>query len=497
MNAPIDLGLASTLSANPLAIDSGRIEQVADGIAVCSGLTGAALNESVLIEGGGRGIVFQLDETSVSVGIIDPGQALRDGATVSATGAVLSMPVSDETLGRVLDSLGRPLDGGAPFPPLTERPLFSPSPRIPEIASVTRSLLTGTSVIDAVIPIGRGQRQLILGDRQTGKTQIAIDAILNQRDSGVRCVYVSIGQKMSEVAIIEKTFRDAGAHAYTTIIAESADSGLASQYLAPYAGMALAEVWRANGHDVLIVFDNLTKHADAYRSLSLLMRRSPGREAYPGDIFYIHGSLLERAAQLRSERGGGSITALPIVQTYSDDMSAFIPTNIVSITDGQIYLRPKLANAGQLPAVDLGLSVSRVGRDAQHPLVAALSSGLSLLLARYDDLAQFVGFDNALDDASMKVVRDGEILTHLFRQNAGQPLTLGETIVVLYAFQAGWFAQAGLHLVAAFKSMLILASRRAEYSEIPAALAAATHIDDVIRARLDSLIHAAWDEMVA
>lgn len=495
MNATIDLGLASVLAANSLAVESGRVEEVADGIAVCSGLTGVALNESVVIEGGGRGIVLQLDETSVSVGIVDSGRMLREGTTVSATGSVLSMPVSDESLGRVLDALGRPLDGGPSFPSMTERPLFSPSPRIPEIASVTRSLLTGTSVIDAITPIGKGQRQLILGDRQTGKTQIAIDTILNQRGSGVRCVYVSIGQKMSEVAIISKTFRESGAHKYTTIIAESADSGLTSQYLAPYAGMALAEVWRANGHDVLIVFDNLTKHADAYRSLSLLMRRSPGREAYPGDIFYIHGSLLERAAQLRSERGGGSITALPIVQTYSDDMSAFIPTNVVSITDGQIYLRPKLANAGQLPAVDLGLSVSRVGRDAQHPIVASLSSGLSLLLARYDELSQFLGFDNALDDASMDLVRNGEILTHLFRQPAGLPLSLWETIVILYAFHAGWFTNVGIDRVLALKSMLILTARRDDHSELDFSLSDATRINEAIRKKLDALIQTAWEEI--
>ncbi|MFJ3395256.1 F0F1 ATP synthase subunit alpha [Leifsonia aquatica] len=477
------------MSANTFAADHGRVEEVSGGLITCSGLSRVALYEVVHIADGARGIVLQLDESTVGIGVLDMNSDLAEGSEVRATGSVLAMPVSDDYLGRVVDALGRPLDGANAITPAHSRPVFAPSPRIPEIAPVTRALQTGITVIDAIAPVGKGQRQLILGDRQTGKTQIAIDTILNQRERGVRCIYVSIGQKLSEVAQLLHALDLGRALEYTAIVTEPANSGLTSQYIAPYSGMALAEAWRAEGHDVLIVFDDLTKHADAYRSLSLLLRRSPGREAYPGDIFYIHGSLLERAAQLRPELGGGSVTALPIVQTYSDDMSAFIPTNVVSITDGQVYLRPSLANAGQLPAMDIGLSVSRVGRDAQHPVIAQLSAGLSLTMSRFGEISSLLGFDNALDEESRSVVRKGALLTRLFRQPAGAPLSLLQMATVLHAFRSGAFDEFDDDLALAFHAVLLITARDTTHVEAAKWLEDEDSLSAHLTALLDSVVH--------
>jgi len=317
--------------------------------------------------------------------------------------------------------------------------VFAPSPKLATIEGVSRPLATGLLAVDAVIPIGRGQRQLILGDRQTGKTQLAIDAIINQRSQDVVCLYVSIGKKMAEIASIVSRLRAAGALDYTTVIAAPADATLTSQYIAPYYGMAVAEALRAKGKDVLVVFDDLTNHADAYRSISLLLRRPPGREAYPGDIFYIHGSLLERAAQLSEQHGGGSITALPVVTTLSDDLSAYIPTNIVSITDGQIYLRAELANQGRMPAIDIGLSVSRVGSDAQLPVISQLSKGISFTLSQYAELQELLMYDGALSEHQRSLVADGQALVELFKQPAGAPREPAVSVFLLWAFRAGAF----------------------------------------------------------
>ena len=438
---------------------TGRIEEIADGIAVCSGLRDARINDAVVLGDEIPGIVLKLDEDRVGVGLLATGE-LAEGAEARLLGTALSAAVSTEIAGRVLDSAGAPLDG-LPAPTTgTTVPVFAPSPALNTIEGVSRPLATGLLAVDAVTPVGRGQRQLILGDRQTGKTQLAIDAIINQRSQDVICLYVSIGKKMAEVASIVSHLRVAGALDYTTVIAAPADATLTSQYVAPYYGMAVAEALRAAGKDVLVVFDDLTNHADAYRSISLLLRRPPGREAYPGDIFYIHGSLLERAAQLSAEHGGGSITALPVVTTLSDDLSAYIPTNIVSITDGQIYLRAELANQGRMPAIDIGLSVSRVGSDAQLPVISQLSKGISFTLSQFAELQELLMYDGALSEHQRSLVADGQALVELFKQPAGAPRDPATTVFMLWAFRAGAFEGCSAADAAVLTGSLVAAAER-------------------------------------
>ncbi|TLG76754.1 F0F1 ATP synthase subunit alpha [Culicoidibacter larvae] len=433
----------------------GRVERVADGIIFCSGLEAARLHEVVIINQQYNGLVLDLGEEFLGVGLFEDTNDICEGMEVVSTKTIFSSPVGDELLGKVINSLSTPMDGSSLGETGKSYPAFNVVPPIMTIDGVSRPLITGLSIIDAITPIGRGQRQLILGNRQTGKTQIAIDTIINQRGQDVRCIYVAIGQKLSYVADVAHTLKTYGALEYTTIVSAAANSSLTMQYLAPYTGMALAEFWRDQGKDVLIVFDNLSKHADAYRAITLLFRRPPGREAYPGDIFYIHSSLLERAVQLNEANGGGSITALPIVETLSDDITSYVPTNVISITDGQLFLRSDLFNSGQKPAVDIGLSVSRVGGDAQHPIVRKLSKNLTLILSQFDELKEFLAFDNSLDEESLKTITNGQILLEIFKQPIVTPNALAQLVLLLFTFQEGFFIDVPIEQVHAFKTVLL------------------------------------------
>lgn len=456
MSELIDLSYSSIYAPdNAFQPDRGRVEEIGDGIAVCSGLRGARMHDAALIDGRVPAIVLDLNEDRVGLGVLGSAEDIAEGMEVKLTGELMSASVSTHIAGRILDASGAPLDGLEAPPAEVKAPVFRVSPPLTRIQGVDRPMQTGILAVDSVIPIGKGQRQLILGDRQTGKTQIAIDAIINQRGQGVHCLYVSIGKKMTEVANLAATLTAKDAMAYTTMIAAPADASLTGQFLAPYYAMAVAEVMRERGRDVLVVFDDLSNHADAYRTISLLFRRPPGREAYPGDIFYIHGSLLERAAQLKPEEGGGSITALPIVTTLSDDITAYIPTNIVSITDGQIYLRSELVNQGRMPAVDVGLSVSRVGSDAQLPIVSSLSKGVLFTLSQYAELQDLLMYDNALDEHQMRIVEQGGTLVELFKQPPGAPRSLLQTLLLLHAFRSGTFSGMSASGIGALRNRLL------------------------------------------
>ncbi|MBP3292793.1 MAG: F0F1 ATP synthase subunit alpha, partial [Clostridia bacterium] len=376
--------------------ETGTVITVGDGIATAFGLDNCMANELVEFEDGSVGMAMNLEENTVSIVLLTDSQDIREGSTVKRTGSVAGVPVGDAMLGRIVNALGEPIDGKGPIANDGRRPIESEAPGIIKRKSVSVPLQTGIKAIDAMIPIGRGQRELIIGDRQTGKTTIAIDTILNQRDTGVLCVYVAIGQKNSTVANLAETLKRAGADRYTVIVSASASEAAPLQYIAPYAGCAIAEYFMAQGKDVLIVYDDLSKHAVAYRALSLLIRRPPGREAYPGDVFYLHSRLLERAARVAPEYGGGSITALPIIETQAGDVSAYIPTNVISITDGQIFLETELFHAGIIPAVNPGISVSRVGGKAQIKAMKKVSGRLKLLYSQYRELQAFAQFGSDL-----------------------------------------------------------------------------------------------------
>lgn len=444
--APVDLAYLK---------EHGRVEKISDGVLFCSGLENAAMHEAVLVGGKYRGVILELKEDFVGIGMIDESSDILEGMTVDLMDHYIEVALYENMAGRVIDTTGRSLLEETDGASKKSYPLFCVTPEIMTIDSVTRPLNTGLAIIDAITPIGRGQRQLILGNRQTGKTQLALDTIVNQHDQNVHCIYVAIGLKASYIAEVLETLKQLDAMRYTTIVASTASDSLTSQYLTPYAGMAVAESLRDKGKDVLIVFDNLTKHADAYRAISLLFNRPPGREAYPGDSFYIHSSLLERAVQMNESHGGGSITALPIIETLSDDVTAYIPTNVISITDGQLFLKSDLFNSGQKPAVDVGVSVSRIGGDAQHPIIRKLSKNLTLILSQYEELKELLDFGNALDDGSMKMVTDGRILTELFKQNILAPLSVPELTVLLFAFQNSYLAEIDTNKISAFKQLLL------------------------------------------
>lgn len=443
--------------------EHGRVEKISDGVVFCSGLENGSLHESVILNNKYRGIILELSEEFAGIGLIDETADVSEGMTVDLTGELMNIDVFEDMAGRVIDATGRSLyDDADDEKSVAKCPHFNIVPPIMNIASVTRPMNTGLAVIDAITPIGRGQRQLILGNRQTGKTQIAIDTILNQYNQDVHCIYVSIGLKMMYVAEVIETLKAHDASRYTTVVAATASDSLTMQYLAPYAGMALAEHLRDQGKDVLIVFDNLTKHADAYRAITLLFNRPPGREAYPGDSFYIHSSLLERAVQMNQKHGGGSITAFPIVETLSDDVSAYIPTNVISITDGQLFLKSDLFNGGQKPAVDVGISVSRIGGDAQHPIIKKLSRRLTLILSQYDELKDLLDFGNALDEGSMEIVQQGSILNELIKQYAMMPYQVSELALILYAFQNKYLIDIEINRIQSFKQLLIEKARETE-----------------------------------
>jgi len=411
----------------------GRITEVSTGIAKVSGLPGVGFEELIRFPGDVYGIAFNVDEDEIGVVLLGEYKQLHAGDEVSRTGRVMDVAVGDALLGRVIDPLGRPLDGNGPVASGERLPTERPATHIMDRAPVTEPLSTGIKVIDALIPIGRGQRELILGDRQTGKTAIAIDAILNQKGRGVLCVYCAIGQRASAVAKTVAVLREKEAMEYTVVVVTEGNDPPGLTYIAPYAATSIAESFMEKGRDVLIVYDDLTNHARAYRELSLLLRRPPGREAYPGDIFYIHSRLLERATQLREELGGGSLTALPVIETEAQDISAYIPTNLISITDGQIYLSPVLFELGVLPAVDVGKSVSRVGGEAQHPAFRAIAGNLKLAYAQFEELESFSRFGARLDEATRATIEHGKRIRACLKQGEFSPVTVAEQIVLLLA----------------------------------------------------------------
>ena len=419
--------------------DVGTVEEFGDGVARISGMSGARINELVKFQNGSFGMVLNLEDDHVGAIVFGEGLDIHTGDAVRLMGRIIDIPVGEEMLGRVVNAVGEPIDGLGPIHTSRRRPIEANAPGIAERTPVDTPLQTGIKAIDAMVPIGRGQRELIIGDRQTGKTALALDAILNQKDNGVVCVYVAIGQKSSTVAQVVDTLRDFGAMDYSIVVVASASESAPMQYLAPYSGCALAEDFMYQGKDVLIIYDDLSKHAVAYRAMSLLLRRPPGREAYPGDIFYLHARLLERAARLSPEMGGGSITALPIVETLAGDLSAYIPTNIISITDGQIFLETDLFFAGIRPAINVGLSVSRVGGDAQTSAMKKLARPLRLQLAQYRELASFAQFGAELDKATQDQLAKGERIVAVLKQPRYAPLPVEQQVVLFYALVNGFF----------------------------------------------------------
>ncbi len=417
----------------------GAIKAVSTGIANVSGLPGVGFEELVKFPGEVFGIAFNVDENEIGVVLLGEYWHLHAGDEVERTGRVMDVAVGDRLLGRVIDPLGRPLDGKGPVISSKRLPIERPSPPIMDRSPVTVPLQTGLKVIDTLIPIGRGQRELILGDRQTGKTTIAIDTILNQRDYNVLCVYCAIGQRASAVARVVATLREKGAMDYTVVVVTEGNDPSGLAYVAPYAATSIAEYFMEEGRDVLIVYDDLIQHARAYRELSLLLRRPPGREAYPGDIFYIHSRLLERATHLRKELGGGSLTALPIVETEAQNISAYIPTNLISITDGQIYLSPSLFELGVLPAVDVGKSVSRVGGKAQREVYRNVAGDLKLAYSQFEELETFTRFGARLDENTQKIIEHGRRIRALLKQPESAPVSVPEQIIILLALTAKLF----------------------------------------------------------
>jgi F-type H+/Na+-transporting ATPase subunit alpha len=415
----------------------GRVIEVGDGIARVYGLSNAMAGEMVQFPGEVYGLVFNLEDTSVGVIILGDYLKIAEGDEVCSTGRLLSVPVGDGVLGRVLDPLGNPLDGGPPVVTSERRPVETNAPGVAQRQPVNVPLQTGIKAVDAMTPIGRGQRELIIGDRRTGKTAICIDTIINQKTSGVKCFYVAIGQKESNIASLVELLRRQGAMDYTTVIVAGASDPAPLQYVAPYAGCAMAEYFMYKGQDALIIYDDLSKQAQAYRQLSLLMRRPPGREAYPGDIFYAHSRLLERAAKLSKELGGGSLTALPIVETLEGEVSAYIPTNVISITDGQIYLQPDLFFAGQRPAMNVGISVSRVGGNAQVPAMKKAAGGLRLDLASFRELEAFAQLGTDVDAATQARLDRGYRMTELLKQGLYNPMPVIDQVLSIYAGTRG------------------------------------------------------------
>ena len=412
--------------------DVGTVISVGDGIALCYGLNKAMLGELLLFPHDVYGMVMNLDREDVGAVLFGSDQEIMEGDTVKRTHRVVQVPVGDGLLGRVVNALGQPIDELGAIPYTKTRPIERIAPGVMTRKSVDTPLETGIKAIDAMIPIGRGQRELIIGDRQTGKTAIALDTILNQKGKGVKCVYVAIGQKNSSVASLVQILKEHNSLDYVTVVSSSASEAAPLQYIAPFAGMAMAEEWMEQGQDVLIVFDDLSKHAVAYRTLSLLLKRSPGREAYPGDIFYLHSRLLERACRLNEQYGGGSITALPIVETQAGDISAYIPTNIISITDGQIFLVTDYFNAGQRPAIDSGFSVSRVGSSAQYRAMKETAKSLKIELANYNEMLSFSQFGSDLDASTKKILSHGRVLMEVLKQKQYHPYPMERQIVELY-----------------------------------------------------------------
>ena len=447
-------GRIGKLALEPRLEHIGRVARIGDGVATVSGLPETRLDELLVFESGVRGLAVDLGEQAIGCVLLGNTSGIAAGSIVRGTGEVARVPVGDALLGRVVDALGMPLDGGAPVAVETLAPVEQPAPAIVDRALVTRPLATGLLVVDSMIPLGRGQRELIIGDRGTGKTAIAVDAIINQRSTDVICVYAAVGQKGSSVAQVIAAVRRYGAPERSIFVIGEADAAPGLQWLTPYSACTMAEHFMGRGRDVLLVIDDLTKHAAAYRQISLLLRRPPGREAYPGDIFYIHSRLLERAAKLAPEGGGGSLTALPIAETQAGNISAYIPTNLISITDGQIYLDPRLFYEDQKPAVDIGKSVSRVGGKTQAPVLQALSESLRLAYAQFLELEVFTRFGTMVDERTRKVIEHGRRIRAVLRQPQFAPLALGEQVALLTAVSEGVLDDIPLDRVDVFRAGL-------------------------------------------
>jgi F-type H+-transporting ATPase subunit alpha len=437
------------------AAQVGRVVEVGDGIARVSGLPMASVNELLEFHGGVLGIALNLDEESIGAVILGEAQHIEEGQSVRGTGRILEIPVGDGLLGRVVNPLGEPIDGKGPIPQDTIRRIEIQAPGVVDRQPVKEPLQTGIKVIDAMTPIGRGQRELIIGDRKTGKTAVAVDAIINQKGLGVKCIYVGIGQKASTVAELVATLEAAGAMDYTVVVNSPASDPSPFKYLAPYSGCAMGQQWMEDGDSALIIYDDLSKQAEAYRQMSLLLRRPPGREAYPGDVFYLHSRLLERAAKLSDALGAGSLTALPVIETKAGDISAYIPTNVISITDGQIFLDLDLFNSGVRPAMNVGTSVSRVGGNAQIKAMKAVAGSLKLDLANFRELEAFSAFGSELDKASQNLIDRGRRLVELLKQANGHPMPVQEQVVSIFAGTNGFLDDLEVRDVRRFENELL------------------------------------------
>ena len=449
--------------------DVGTVIQVADGITRIHGLENAMQGELLEFPGEVYGMVLNLEEDNVGAVLLGDSSSISEGDTVKTTGRVVEVPVGDALTGRVVNSLGQPIDGKGPIKTTKTRPIERVASGVISRKSVDTPLQTGIKAIDSMVPIGRGQRELIIGDRQTGKRAIAIDTIINQKGQGVHCIYVAIGQKASTVATIVKTLEEFGAMDYTTLVVSTASDLAPLQYIAPYSGCAIGEEWMENGEDVLVVYDDLSKHAAAYRTLSLLLKRPPGREAYPGDVFYLHSRLLERASRLSDDLGGGSLTALPIIETQAGDVSAYIPTNVISITDGQIYLETEMFNSGFRPAINAGLSVSRVGGAAQIKAMKKIAAPISVELAQYRELASFAQFGSELDASTKEQLAQGERIREVLKQPQYQPMPVEYQVIIIYAATKKYLLDIPTNQVLDFEKELFKFIDT-KYPEIPASI---------------------------
>ena len=482
----------------PQAASEGTVVQVTDGILRIHGLRDVMSGEMIALPGDSYAIALNLERDSVGAVVLGEYRHLREGAVARCTGRILEVPVGRQLLGRVVNSLGEPIDGGGALDLETRSPIEKIAPGVIERQSVSQPVQTGLKSIDAMVPIGRGQRELIIGDRQTGKTALAVDAIINQRGEDLFCIYVAIGQKASSIAGVVRKLEEHGAMEHTIVVAAAASESAAMQYIAPYAGCAMGEFFRDRGEDALIIYDDLTKQAWAYRQVSLLLRRPPGREAYPGDVFYLHSRLLERASRVNADYVAqatdgevqgrtGSLTALPVIETQAGDVSAFVPTNVISITDGQIFLETDLFNAGFRPAINAGLSVSRVGGAAQTPLIKKLGGGVRLALAQYRELAAFSQFASDLDEQTRKQLERGERVMELMKQGQYRPLSIAEMALSLYAVNEGWLDEVPVEKVRAFEAALH-SYARAEHAELVARMNEAGAYDEATTAGLKALL---------
>ena len=467
--------------------DVGTVIQVADGIARIHGLEKAMQGELLEFPGEVYGMVMNLEEDNVGAVLLGNQKNISEGDTVKTTGRVVEGPVGDEMLGRVVNALGQPIDGKGPIATTKHRQIERVAAGVITRKSVDTPLQTGIKAIDSMVPIGRGQRELIIGDRQTGKTAIAIDTIINQKGQGVKCIYVAIGQKASTVASIVKTLEEFGAMSYTTVVASTASELAPLQYIAPYAGCAIGEEWMENGEDVLVIYDDLSKHATAYRTLSLLLRRPPGREAYTGDVFYLHSRLLERAVRMSEEYGGGSLTALPIIETQAGDVSAYIPTNVITITDGQIYLETEMFNAGFRPAINAGLSVSRVGGAAQIKAMKKIAAPIRVELAQYRELAAFAQFGSELDDATKEKLAQGERIKEILKQPQYKPMAVEYQVIIIFAATRKYLLDVAVGDITRFETELF-EFLDTKYPEIPQAIREEKQISDETEQKLIAAI---------